>query len=181
LDYGVLSQWTSENRRRTEPSPSTSGKTLSISSSLEIELKHFVLTLRTFVTTKILSVEWNRLLEFIDDSAQSIDDVKLAHEVYLDNISRVALATPDSTWSLLSTHIKIILTIATEFGNVRRQEEEEGGDVGVKLRELSMRRMEKKFTVARANVLKILKNLDAESDDAESLYEQLNFNNYYRN
>jgi Fe2+ or Zn2+ uptake regulation protein len=64
---------------------------------------------------------------------------------------------------------------------VRRQEEEEGGDVGVKLRELSMRRMEKKFTVARANVLKILKNLDAESDDAESLYEQLNFNNYYRN
>ena len=44
-----------------------------------------------------------------------------------------------------------------------------------------MRRMEKKFTVARANVLKILKNLDAESDDAESLYEQLNFNNYYRN
>jgi hypothetical protein len=29
--------------------------------------------------------------------------------------------------------------------------------------------------------LKILKNLDAESDDAESLYEQLNFNNYYRN
>ena len=181
LDYGVLSQWTSENRRRTEPSPSTSGKTLSISSSLEIELKHFVLTLRTFVTTKILSVEWNRLLEFIDDSAQSIDDVKLAHEVYLDNISRVALATSDSTWSLLSTHIKIILTIATEFGNVRRQEEEEGGDVGVKLRELSMRRMEKKFTVARANVLKILKNLDAESDDAESLYEQLNFNNYYRN
>ena len=181
LDYGVLSQWTSENRRRTEPSPSTSGKTLSISSSLEIELKHFVLTLRTFVTTKILSVEWNRLLEFIDDSAQSIDDVKLAHEVYLDNISRVALATPDSTWSLLSTHIKIILTITTEFGNVRRQEEEEGGDVGVKLRELSMRRMEKKFTVARANVLKILKNLDAESDDAESLYEQLNFNNYYRN
>ena len=64
---------------------------------------------------------------------------------------------------------------------MRRQEEEEGGDVGVKLRELSMRRMEKKFTVARANVLKILKNLDAESDDAESLYEQLNFNNYYRN
>ena len=181
LDYGVLSQWTSENRRRTEPSPSTSGKTLSISSSLEIELKHFVLTLRTFVTTKILSVEWNRLLEFIDDSAQSIDDVKLAHEVYLDNISRVALATPDSTWSLLSTHIKIILTITAEFGNVRRQEDEEGGDVGVKLRELSMRRMEKKFTVARANVLKILKNLDAESDDAESLYEQLNFNNYYRN
>ena len=51
---------------------------------------------------------------------------------------------------------------------MRRQEEEEGGDVGVKLRELSMRRMEKKFTVIRANVLKILKNLDAESDDAES-------------
>ena len=51
-----------------QSSPSTSGKTLSISSSLEIELKHFVLTLRTFVTTKILSVEWNRLLEFIDDS-----------------------------------------------------------------------------------------------------------------
>ena len=183
LDYGVLSQWTSE-RRRTETSPTlptSSQKTLSISSSLEIELKHFVLTLRSFMTTKILSVEWNRLLESINEFAQSIDDVKLAHEVYVDNISRVALVSSDSTWSLLSTHIKTILAIASEFGNLRRQEEEEG-DVGVKLRELATRRMEKKFTVARTNVLKILRNSDSESgSDAERLYEQLNFNNYYCN
>ena len=181
LDYGVLSQWTSENRRKKEPSPSSSEKTFSMSSSLEIELKHFVMTLRTFVTTKILSVEWNHLLESIDDSAQSVDDVKLAHEVYLDNISRVSLASPDSTWSLLSTHIKTILAIAAEFGNMRRKEvKEEASDVGMKLRELALRRMEKKFSVARANVLKILKNLDAGLDDeAGSLYEQLNFNNYY--
>ena len=104
LDYGVLSQWTSE-RRRTETSPTlptSSQKTLSISSSLEIELKHFVLTLRSFMTTKILSVEWNRLLESINEFAQSIDDVKLAHEVYVDNISRVALVSSDSICSLLS-------------------------------------------------------------------------------
>jgi Fe2+ or Zn2+ uptake regulation protein len=42
--------------------------------------------------------------------------------------------------------------------------------------------MEKKFTVARTNVLKILRNSDGESgSDAERLYEQLNFNNYYCN
>ena len=93
------------------------------------------------MTTKILSVEWNRLLESINELAESIDDVKLAHEVYVDNISRVALVSSDSTWSLLSSHIKTILAIASEFGNLRHQEE--GGDVGVKLRELMTRRMEK--------------------------------------
>jgi hypothetical protein len=62
----------------------------------------------------------------------------------------------------------------------RKEVKEEASDVGMKLRELALRRMEKKFSVARASVLKILKNLDAGLDDeAGSLYEQLNFNNYY--
>jgi len=175
LDRGVVSQWTSERRRKT--------KKLTFS-ALEIELKHFVTTLRSFVITKILSTEWKILLKSIDETAQSVDDVKSAHDVYLENISRVALASADATWSLLSTHIKSILSVASEFGKLQRElntmSDDDDDDVQSKRRELAVKRMEKKFTDSRVKVMQILQHrTGGEDEDIETLYEQLNFNNYY--
>lgn len=102
-------RWTKHIRRA-----SGNGLGGPIARKFEPRLRYFISSLYTHVLVRILDTAWEELIESID-RAMTLDDMRSAHDAFLNVASRQCLVSPDPTWTLLAEQIRTILAVACEY------------------------------------------------------------------
>ena len=102
-------RWTEQIRRA--PGNGLGGP---VARRFEPRLKCFISSLYRYVFLRILDTEWETMLESVD-RALTLDDIRSAHEEFLNVASRQCLVSPDPTWTLLAEQIRTILAVSCEY------------------------------------------------------------------
>jgi len=159
-----VTRWTEHIRRM--PGSGMGGD---VAQRLEPRLRYFVSSLREYLLTRILQIEWDQLMRDID-KAPTLEAIRMAHEDFLNKATSRCLVSPDPTWTLLAEHIRTILAVACEYAACQT------GDGSVS--EDDATRLSKAFEEAYTCIVRVLQaklDLGSAAPEVEDLLYTIKF------
>ncbi|XP_078433225.1 spc97 / Spc98 family of spindle pole body (SBP) component isoform X2 [Wolffia australiana] len=148
---------------------------------VEQKLLHFVDAFHQYVMDRVFHSAWIELCHNMA-LAGSLDEVIAVHEAYLSSIQRQCFVAPDKLWALISSRIKVILSLAFDFYSVQRTLQTGATAPAIRRRcEMEVDRIEKQFDDCISFLLRILSfRLNVgQFPHLADLVTRINYNHFY--